>query len=140
MCHRKRWVFLLVLLAASCGPGQRPGTPAGAGGTSARGGSDGWPTEEEARAYLDGKALPLKVQGGVPVPDGQSITIHRERIAALEVSQSGSQVNGEPWSTQVTFIYDDHGSKYAVEATVHHRKVADQRAFFGFDVTRVAKQ
>jgi hypothetical protein len=75
-----------------------------------------------------------------PVPDGPSISIRRENIKALEVSEGGVQASGEPWSTRVTFLYDDQGNRYAVEANVLHRKVKDQRAFFGFDVTRVAKQ
>ena len=131
-------VFLLALLATSCGPGNSPS--AKAPGVDTAQGSEAWPTEEEVRAYLDGKSLPLKVEGGAPAADGLSVTVRRDRITALEVTQSGVQSGGEPWSTRVTFLYEDQGTKYAVEANVQHRRVAGQRAFFGFDVTRVAKQ
>jgi hypothetical protein len=95
-------VFLLALLATSCGPGNSPSAKAPAVDTAQ--GSEAWPTEEEVRAYLDGKALPLIVAGGRPAPDGPSITIRRENIKALEVTQSGVQGGGEPWSTRVTFL------------------------------------
>jgi hypothetical protein len=58
----------------------------------------------------------------------------------LEVEKSGIHAGGEPWPTAATFIYDDQGTKYAVEVRIGHRKVAGKRAFFGLDVTRVAKQ
>jgi hypothetical protein len=131
-------VFPLALLAASCGPGK--GHDTAPGGNTASQGSEAWPSEDEVRTYLDGKSLPLKVEGGAPAADGPSVTIRGGNIKALEVTQGGVQGNGGPWSTRVTFLYDDQGTKYAVEANVQHRKVKDQRAFFGFDVTRVAKQ
>jgi hypothetical protein len=131
------WLALAFTLSAlSCGPGQ-PSQPAA---QTANKDSDAWPTDDEVRDYLDGKTLPLPAEPGNDGKQGPPITIRKANIIALEVAQSGAHVSGEPWSTPATFIYDDQGTKYAVEVRVSHRKVAGKRAFFGLDVTRVAKQ
>jgi hypothetical protein len=129
-------VLAFALPALACGPGQSSSQPAAPADTAA----DAWPTDEEVREYLDGKSLPLQPEQGNGGKQGPSLTIRRANITALEVNKSGARAGGEPWSTSATFIYDDRGTKYAVEVRVNHRKVAGQRAFFGFDVVRVAKQ
>jgi hypothetical protein len=131
------WLILaLTLPALSCGPGQ-PSQPAA---DTAEKNSDAWPTDDEVREYLDGKTLPLQAEPGNEGKQGRSITIRKANIVALEVNKSGARGAGEPWSTSATFIYDDQGTKYAIEVRVSHRKVAGKRAFFGLDVTQVAKQ
>jgi hypothetical protein len=133
MSGRLWLVLAFTLPALSCGTGQ-PTTP------KSESNSDGWPTDDEVRDYLDGKTLSLPAEPRDGGKQGPPITIHKANIVALEVSNSGVQVAGEPWSTPVTFIYDDLGKKYAIEVRVSHRKVAGKRAFFGLDVTRAAKQ
>jgi hypothetical protein len=125
------------LSALSCGPGQTSSQPAA---DTAGKNEDAWPTDDEVRAYLDGKSLPLQPEPGNDGKQGPSITVRRANITALEVNHAGVKVAGEPWSTSATFLYDYQGTKYAVEIRLNHRKVAGQRAFFGFDVVRVAKQ
>jgi hypothetical protein len=139
MIPRLLFVFALVLPALSCLPGPTVRVP-GPAATQKDTGSDAWPSSEEVLEYLDGKKLPLEVKDGNP-DFGHSVTMQRVNIVALEVSHGGAHAGGEPWSTSITFIYDAPGDgKYAVDGRVQHRKVADKRAFFGFDVTRVAKQ
>jgi hypothetical protein len=137
MRSRLLLVLAFTLPALSCGPGQPPSQPAA---DTADKNSDAWPTDDEVREYLDGKSLPLPPEGGKDGKQGPSITIRRANIVALEVNKSGVQAGGQPWSTTATFLYDDQGTKYAVEVSVSHRRVAGKRAFFGLEVTRVVKQ
>jgi hypothetical protein len=133
-------VWALTVPALSCGPGKVPTEPAADTPKTADKNEDAWPTDDEVREYLDGKSLPLPPEGGKDGKQRPSITIRRANIVALEVEKWGVQAGGQPWSTTATFIYDDQGTKYAVEVSVSHRKVAGKRAFFGLEVTRVAKQ
>ena len=79
------------------------------------------------------------MRGGVEsaIPAGPAFP---PRAVLNWIDHSGAKAAGEPWATSATFLYDDQGTRYAVEVRVSHRKVAGKRAFFGFDVVRVAKQ
>jgi hypothetical protein len=129
-------LLALALPGLSCGPGKTSSQTA----TPADMGSDAWPTDDEVREYLDGKSLPLTSEQGQDGKQGPPITIRRANIVALEVNKTGVRSGGDPWSTSATFLYDDLGTKYAIEVRVSHRKIGDKRAFFGLEVARVAKQ
>jgi hypothetical protein len=133
--HRrlKRFAALgLLLLLASC---QRLTAPMGAttfGSPNASHRGEGDLTAEEVRDYLDGKALEVG-DGAAP------ITMHKAGIKAMAFG-GGYSGNGEPWHSEITFIYDSGTASYAVIADIEHRAVEDHQAFFGFKVKRIAKQ
>jgi hypothetical protein len=96
-----------------------------------------YPTRSEIIDYLDGKTMPSRVPAD---PKDAGILIRRDQIDALEVEKRASRINDGPWSTDVTFLLKTPDGKYAVRATVEHRRVEGKRAFFGIDFREVAKQ
>jgi hypothetical protein len=101
---------------------------------------DGWPTQEEVLAYLDGKSVPLSDPNR---PSGERHWNHvlkREQVEALEVRHSGTRVEDGPWDTPVSFILNTATGRYAVDAVVSHKLIENKRAFFGFRVRDVSKQ
>ncbi len=123
---------LSVLIFTSC----RPERPAGSE-------ADAWPSDQEILAYLDGKTIfeptPASSEKGGSVPP-KSFLLKAGNISSLEVKKSGVAVSGEPWTTPIHFILDEGGRKYAVDASVDHRKVDNKRAFFGLKAERIAEQ
>ena len=100
-------------------------------------------TREEVLNYLDGKELPLAVPGpGEPKLEGEppTVVLKRDQITVLDPEPGVRAVDTAPWTSKVTFLYAHDGERYAVEATVDHKLVENQRAFFGFRPRRVAKQ
>jgi hypothetical protein len=122
----------LLLLLASC---QRLTAPLGvatSASPTASHRSEGDLTADEVRDYLDGKTLEVG-DGAAP------ITMHKAAIKAIAFG-GGYSGNGEPWHSEITFIYDSGMGSYAVIADIEHRAVEDHQAFFGFKVKRIAKQ
>src|SRR4051812_20312204 len=96
-------------------------------------GSDSFPSKAEVLDYLDGKPMPLAL-AGPEAKAGNTVTLRRDQIDALQVDRGGSSVNGGPWLTSITFLANTPEGKYAVRAQVQHRRVEGKRAFFGGEV------
>ena len=100
--------------------------------------SDSSPSKEEVLGYLDGKTLDLSE--AEPQDKGAAKTIMKKAgIKSLHIGNS-SRINNDPWWTDIQFIYDTGASRYVVIGRIEHQLIADQRAFFGFTKSRVAKQ
>jgi hypothetical protein len=97
------------------------------------------PTREEVIDYLDGKELDLAMGGDGGQGKAKHV-IRKEQIEALQVADSATSVNDEPWSVQIDFILNSGMGRYAVTGRVEHKLVDHKRAFFGFSVERVARQ
>ena len=129
-------LHLLVLSVLGCnravpvGPVPEPDNPVAAAASE-------YPTKAEVMDYLDGKTMPSKVPTN---PNDKGIVLKREQIEALEVTQSATQFNDNPWTTDVTFLVRTPDGRYGARATVSHRKVEGKRAFFGVEFREVAKQ
>jgi hypothetical protein len=126
--------ILCLALTASCGP-----TPQTLPKEPQR--LNGDPTAAEVKNYLDGKSLLIPGEGALPgdIKDSRTIVIKKESIRALSIGD-GASINRGPWNHDITFLYDTGKESYAVECSVEHKLVEDQRAFFGFTVKRVVKQ
>jgi hypothetical protein len=106
------------------------------------------PTTEEVLGYIDGKRLPipdddepLRVERGSARPaDRQTIALERSKVTALELDARATQEIDRPWEREVRFLYADGPHFYAVVARVLYRHVDSRIAFFGFEVTEVARQ
>lgn len=130
----------LILLLAICGLAcNRPAPPPGFATPSAKEARGTYPLKEEVIEYLDGKSINLadpKAKDNA----GKVHTLRKNEIEALEVAKSASSINNGPWTTEVTFIVRTDEGRYAVKGSVQYRMVEDKCAFFGFEVTEVARQ
>ena len=147
-----RPVILLAFLAAIAGTGcprpsrdhaHDPAAPATAPQAAEDRPSEGRPSKQEVLDYLDGKEIAL-VEGerrlGHELPkSAPRHVVRKAHIEALKVG-NGASVNGGPWSTDIDFLLNTGEARYAVLATVSHKRIEDRRAFFGFEIKRVARQ
>lgn len=98
----------------------------------------GYPTKEWMLEYLDGKSLTFP--DSTAQEEAATLLIQKEGIEALQFADTASSVNGGPWSTELTFLYNTGEKRYAVVGSIEYREVEGQFAFFGFDVTTIAEQ
>ena len=129
-------VLLLAVGGLAC---NRPAPPPNFATPSAKEARGNYPLKEEVIEYLDGKSINLadpKAKDNA----GKVHTLRRTEIEALEVAKSASSINNGPWTTEVTFIVRTDEGRYAVKGSVQYRIVEDTCAFFGFEISEVAKQ
>jgi hypothetical protein len=133
-------LVVLALGAVGCDRTNAPGlavAPSRTVGGAPADPSQAYPSKEEVLDYLDGKTI-SRTQP--PSKDEPQFILRQAQIEALEVSQSGTSVNDGPWTTAVTCIAKTDEGRFAVKLTVQHRRVENKRAFFGFQVSEIAKQ
>ena len=128
--------LILVMLFACAFGCTRVGSTAGTGSDEA---ADSYPSKAEVLDYLNGKPMPLALSGPEAKAENM-VTLQKGEIHALEVQKAGTSVDNGPWVTSITFLIDTATGKYAVRAEVKHRRVENQRAFFGLEFKEVAKQ
>lgn len=102
--------------------------------------SEAWPSKDEVLAYLDGKPISLAESSDSPEKDKKRHTIKKDQIEVLQVTTAGSHSGGEPWSTEINFVINTGEARYAVVGRVEHKLIESKRAFFGFQVQKVARQ
>ena len=106
------------------------------------------PTGDEILTYLDGKQLPLPnddrplrlPRGAAGPAASRTIALERAKVTALEVDPAAARTDDQPWDREVRFLYADGRHTYAVIGHILHRRLDGRIAFFGFDVTEVARQ
>jgi hypothetical protein len=132
-------LLLLLLLALSGLACNRPSAPPVLGTPSTSEGRGNYPLKEEVIEYLDGKTINL----ADPKGKEKSPIVHKLRkneIEALEIGKSASSFDNGPWSTDMTFIARTDGGRFALKGRVQYRIVENKCAFFGFEISEVARQ
>jgi hypothetical protein len=121
---KRRLPCLAILLALSC----RANVPSA---PSSPGSENPAPTNVEILAYLEDKPLPGVRLGGKP------LAMRLEGIEALSVRRDSIRIDGGPWRTGISFIYNTWRARYAVEAIVVHETIGAQRVFHALHVQRM---
>jgi hypothetical protein len=139
--QRQHEAEILAVTGAAAAPGTLVGQVLGAASIPQKSRSR---LEEDITNYLDGKTLTLPEGQALNWTSGEksqkSCVMKKDGIELLGTS-GGSSINGGPWNTSFTFLYNEAGNaRYAVEASVEYRLVGERAIFFGYTINRVAKQ
>jgi hypothetical protein len=114
------------------------------GGEAAAARNETTPTKDEIAAYLDGKTLSLPEADRLTLNQGETSTkscvMKKDGIEAVEKGSGAYRIGDDPWSTPLTLLYKAGDAHYAVDMTIQHKPLGGKSAFYGFSVTRVAKQ
>jgi hypothetical protein len=103
------------------------------------------PTKDEIAAYFEGKTLPLpEGDNALLVSNGEksakTCVMTKDGLEAVEKGSSYQDYSTNARNTTITFLYKTDDARYAVDANLVHKPIGDKTGFFGFTVTKVAKQ
>ena len=96
------------------------------------------PSLAEARDYLDGKTFIVSPEAAEPSTKSASatITIAKSNITDMEWNSAGNS-GGNYWSHRYSFLYDDNGKHYVVDASIDVQQIGSSMALMGFQVQKV---